>query len=165
MAIIALSEDAIRAGRQRPEAPEDSPEEPGKIEIKHEFVELRAKGWSYTRISKRLKVSKSTLSSWRAELEEEIASLRAMELESLQERYWMAKEGKIKLLGDQLKAIQKELKDRDKALADVPTDKLLEIQLKYYLALQEEYTEPRPLSSEEIGLLKALRIGEDDHDE
>ena len=128
MAIIALSEDAIRAGRQRPEAPEDSPEEPGKIEIKHEFVELRAKGWSYTRISKRLKVSKSTLSSWRAELEEEIASLRAMELESLQERYWMAKEGKIKLLGDQLKAIQKEIKDPEKGLADVPTEKLLELQ-------------------------------------
>ena len=161
MAIIALSEDAIRAGRQRPEAPEDSPEEPGKIEIKHEFVELRAKGWSYTRISKRLKVSKSTLSSWRAELEEEIASLRAMELEALQERYWMAKEGKIKLLGDQLKAIQKELKDREKALADVSTKDLLELQLKYYLALQEEYTEPRPLSSEEIGLLKAMRTGDE----
>ena len=46
MAIIALSEDAIRPGRQSLEAPEDSPEEPGKIEIKHEFVELRAKGWS-----------------------------------------------------------------------------------------------------------------------
>ena len=75
----------------------------------------------------------------------------------------MAKEGRIKLLGEQIKAIQKELKDRAKPLADVPTDKLLDLQLRYYQALQEEYTEPRPLSSEEIGLLKALRAGED-HD-
>ena len=88
MAIIALPEQAQGTGRQ-------SQDQPGKMEIKEEFVQLRAKGWSYTRISKRLKVSKSTLSSWRAELEEEIASLRAMELEALQERYWMAKEGKI----------------------------------------------------------------------
>lgn len=156
MAIIALSEQPRQPGRQ-------GLEQPGKMEIKEEFVQLRAKGWSYTRIARRLKVSKSTLSNWRAELEEEIASLKAMELEALQERYWMAKEGRIKLLGEQIKAIQKELKDREKPLADVPTDKLLELQLKYYQALQEEYTEPRPLSSEEIGLLKALRAGEE-HD-
>jgi len=154
MAIIALSEQPGQPGRQ-------SLEQPGKMEIKEEFVQLRAKGWSYTRIARRLKVSKSTLSNWRGELEEEIASLKAMELEALQERYWMAKEGKIKLLGETLKAIQKEIKDRDKALADVPTEKLLELQLKYLQALQEEYTEPRPLSSEEIGLLKALRAGEE----
>lgn len=158
MAIIALSEQPKQPGRQ-------SLEQPGKMEIKEEFVQLRAKGWSYTRIARRLKVSKSTLSNWRAELEEEIASLKAMELEALQERYWMAKEGRIKLLGEQIKAIQKELKDRAKPLADVPTEKLLDLQLRYYQALQEEYTEPRPLSSEEIGLLKALRAGEDDQDE
>ena len=121
MAIIALSEQPRQPGRQ-------SLEQPGKMEIKEEFVQLRAKGWSYTRIARKLKVSKSTLSNWRGELEEEIASLKAMELEALQERYWMAKEGKIKLLGETLKAIQKEIKDRDKALADVPTEKLLELQ-------------------------------------
>lgn len=130
--------------------------EPGKMELKQEFVELRAKGWTYTRIARRLKVSKGTLSNWRAELEEEIASLKAMELEALQERYWLDKEGRIKLLGDQLKAIQKEIKSR--ALSDVPTDKLLELQLRYYGTLLEEYTEPRPLSTLEIEELKALRM-------
>jgi transposase len=88
-------------------------EEPGKLELKSQFIELRAKGWSYRKIANRLKVSKSTLSNWRAELEEEIASLRAMELEALYERYCLAKEGSIKLLGNQLKAIKKELKSRD----------------------------------------------------
>ena len=71
-------------------------EAPGKQELKSEFIELRAKGWSYIRIASRLKVSKSTLSNWRAELENEIASLKAMELEALYEEYFLVKEGRIK---------------------------------------------------------------------
>ncbi len=127
-------------------------EEPGKLELKAQFVELRAKGWSYVRISRKLKVSKSTLSNWRAELEAEIASLRAMELEALYEKYFLAKEGRIKLLGETLKAIQAELKTRK--LEDVSTDKLLELQLKVYQALKEEHTEARPLSDQEIQALR-----------
>ncbi len=123
-------------------------EAPTRLELKDQFIELRAKGWSYERIAKKLKVSKATLSNWRAELELEIASLRAMELEALYERYFMAKEGRIKLLGEQLKAIQAELKSR--SLADVSTDKLMELMLKIYQALQAEYTEARPLSDQEI---------------
>ena len=45
------------------------------MEIKQEFVELRAKGWSYTRIARRLKVSKSTLSNWRGELDSKGATI------------------------------------------------------------------------------------------
>lgn len=127
-------------------------EEPGKLELKAQFIELRAKGWSYVRIARKLQVSKATLSNWREELEGEIASLRAMELEALYERYFLAKEGRIKLLGEQLKAIQAELKTRK--LEEVSTDKLLELLLKVYQALKEEYTETRPLSSQEIHDLK-----------
>ncbi len=128
-------------------------EQPGKLELKSQFVELRAKGWSYIRISKKLKVSKATLSNWRQELETEIASLRAMELEALYERYFLAKEGRLTLLGEQLKAIQEELRIRK--LDDISTDKLLELQLKFFQALKEEYVEARPLSEQEIQQLKA----------
>lgn len=126
-------------------------EEPGKLEQKALFIELRAKGWSYVRIARKLKVSKTTLSSWASELEGEIASLRAMELEALYERYYLAKESRIKLLGEQLKAIQEELKTRK--LESVSTDKLLEMQLKVYQALQAEYVEVRPLSGQEMEIL------------
>lgn len=128
-------------------------EEPGKLELKSQFVELRAKGWSYSRIARKLKVSKSTLANWNSELEAEIASLRSMELEALYERYFLAKEGRIKLLGEQLKAVQAELKTR--SLEDISTDKLLDILLKIYQALREEYTEARPLSDEEIQALNS----------
>jgi len=58
-------------------------EDTGRLELKDQFIELRAKGLSYQKISRRLKVSKSTLANWSTELEGEIASLRAMELEAL----------------------------------------------------------------------------------
>lgn len=127
-------------------------EEEGRQELKTQFIELRAKGLSYQKIAKRLKVSKSTLANWSAELEGEIASLRAMELEALYERYYLTKESRIKLLGDQLRAIQAELKTR--SLDDVSTEKLLEMELKMLQALQMEHVEVRPLSDYERSVLK-----------
>jgi len=126
-----------------------------KLEIKLQFVALRAKGWSYVRIARKLKVARATLANWSQEFEEEIASLKAMELEALHESYFMSKEARIKLLGDQIKAIQLELKNRD--LTDVPTDKLLELLLRFQSQLQDEYIEPRPLSSQEMADIKVLR--------
>jgi orotate phosphoribosyltransferase-like protein len=126
-------------------------EEPGKMELKSQFIDLRAKGLSFQKISRRLKVSKSTLANWSVELEGEIASLRAMELEALYEKYYLTKEARIKLLGEQLKDIQTELKARK--LEYVSTDKLLDLELKVYQILQEEYVEVRPLSDQEIEAL------------
>jgi len=125
--------------------------EAGKLEIMAQFVELRAKGWSYLKIARKLKVSKNTLANWGAELEGEIASLKAMELEALYERSYMSKEARIRLLGSQLKEIQDELKKR--GLEDVSTEKLLDMELKLYQALQAEYVEARPLTDAEIGAL------------
>ena len=127
-------------------------EEEGREELKAQFIELRAKGLSYQKISRRLKVSKSTLANWSAGLEGEIASLRAMELEALYERYYLTKEARIKLLGDQLKAIQAELKTRK--LDRVSTEKLLEMELKMLQTIQEEHVEVRPLSDYERSVLR-----------
>ena len=125
--------------------------EAGKMEVKSQFIELRAKGWSYLKIARKLKVSKNTLASWGAELEGDIASLRAVEMEALHEKYFMTKEARIQLLGEQLKEIKAELKRR--GLETVSTDKLLELELKLYQALQAEYVETRPLTEDEIEVL------------
>ncbi len=111
----------------------------GKEEQKHQFVTLRAKGYSYARIAKELGVSKGTLTVWNTELEAEVAELRAMELEALQEEFFLLKEGRIRLIGEQLKAIQTEIGKRD--LSKVNTDKLLELQLRYFGELKGEYVE------------------------
>ncbi|MEO6513391.1 MAG: hypothetical protein ABIR37_01750, partial [Candidatus Saccharimonadales bacterium] len=62
-----------------------------KTEVKQEFVELRAKGNSYTRIATKLKVSKATLIAWSKELKEDIANHSSIENEALLERHSMAK--------------------------------------------------------------------------
>jgi transposase-like protein len=111
----------------------------GKEEQKHRFVMLRAKGYSYARIARELGLSKGTLTAWSTELEAEIAKARAVELEALQEEFFLLKEGRIRLVGEQLKAIQTEIGKRD--LSKVNTDKLLELQLRYFGELKGEYVE------------------------
>jgi hypothetical protein len=142
----------------------------GKEEQKHRFVVMRAMGCSYARIARELRVSKGTLTAWNAELEAEIARARAMELEALQEEFFLLKEGRIRLIGEQLKAIQTEIGRRD--LSKVNTDKLLELQLRYFEQLKGEYVEtgqrtktgPKLNSSdirEELqGVLARYRAGE-----
>ena len=127
----------------------------GKLALQQRFIELRAQGLSYARIAKRLKVAKGTLANWNRELEGEIAQARAIELEALQEGFYLLKEGRIRLLGEQLKAVREELKTR--SLSDVPTEKLVDMLLKLHAELKEEFVEAQPISDAEIRLLKGLR--------
>ena len=123
----------------------------GKLDIKNKFVELRAKGLSIRKISEQLRHSPQTCLNWQGELEDEIAKLKAIELEALYEKYHLLKGHRVKLLGDQIKAIQNELKKRD--LSQTSTDKLLELQLKYLEEAVKECVEPRIFSREGIGRL------------
>lgn len=151
---------------------ENEKDELGKEGQKSRFVHLRAKGNSLAKIAKELKVSKSTLCNWNQELQEQIAQAKTMELEALQEQYFLLKEGRIRLLGEQLKAIQGEIGKRD--LSKVKTDKLLELQLRYFEELKGEYVKTgqrtkigTKLNSREIGeqlqgVLARYRAGEID---
>ena len=130
-----------------------------RADQQEEFIKLRARGWSYRKIAKKLRLSTTTLTSWARNFDQEIASLRAIELEALQEGYYMAKEARIRTLGEQLKAIRAELGKRD--LSQVPTDRLLELLLKVWNELKGEYVEPTPLTEAEQQALKALKNGAD----
>jgi len=101
----------------------------GKQEMKAKFIEMRAKGHSIRSAARDLGVSPTTLINWQTELDDEIARRKAIELESLYEENFMLKEHRINFFGAQIKALQKELKNRD--LSDVSTDRLLDLLLKY----------------------------------
>ena len=118
------------------------------IDQKERFIEMRAKGYSFDRIAKDLGRAKQTLIDWSKELQEEIANLKALELEALYEKYYLLKETRLQNFGEMLTKIKKELDKRD--LKEVPTDKLLELLLKYNNQVKEEYIEPRFKSSQEI---------------
>ena len=127
-------------------------EKSGRLELQAQFIELRAKGYSLARCAKLLRLSKSTLATWQQDLEAQIAGLKAIELEALQETFFLAKEARIRLLGEQVQAILEELRTR--SLADVPTDKLLDSLLKFGQALREEFVEPRFLSDRDTRRLE-----------
>jgi len=89
--------------------------------IKLRFIDLRAQGLSYDKIARDLEVSKQTLINWSKECATEIANLKAIEMESLQERYYLTKSKRVEFLGKALAAVQDELENRD--LKQVPTEK------------------------------------------
>jgi len=84
----------------------------------------------------KLGVSKTTFINWSKDFENEIANLKATELESLQEKYYINKDKKITLFGEKLIAIIKELDNKD--LSEVPTEKLLDLMMKYSNYLSKE---------------------------
>ena len=118
------------------------------IEQKEKFIELRAKGYSFDKIAKELGKAKQTLIDWSKELQEEIANLKALELEALYEKYYLLKETRLQTFGEMLNKIKKEVERRD--LKDVSTDKLLDLLLKYNAMVKEEIVEPLFKSSGEI---------------
>lgn len=118
------------------------------LDIKERFIELRAKGYSFDRISKELGKAKQTLVDWSKDLQEVITQRRALELESLYEAYSLLKEEKIKRYGAILNKITEELQQRD--FTKVPTGRLLELYLMYFERLREEVVEPNFMSSQEI---------------
>jgi hypothetical protein len=115
---------------------------------KERFIELRAKGWSFDKIAKETGKAKQTLIDWSKELQDEIANRKALELEALYESYYLLKENRLQTFGAMLTKIKKEVESRD--LSDVPTDKLLELLLKYNNQVKEEIVEPIYKSSQEI---------------
>lgn len=109
----------------------------GKIEQKNQFIELRAKGYSYRKIAKELNVSTGTLTLWDRELQKEIKDLKTLQLEELYDKYYMLKEARIDQLGKTLNKINRELDTRD--FENISTDKLLDYKIKYIHELKEEY--------------------------
>jgi transcriptional regulator with XRE-family HTH domain len=118
------------------------------LETKERFIELRAKGWSFDKIAKELGKAKQTLIDWSKELQNEIVNRKALELEALYETYYLLKENRLQTFGAMLTKIKTEVESRD--LSDVPTDKLLDLFLKYNSQVKEEIIEPVFKSSQEI---------------
>ena len=118
------------------------------LQTKERFIELRAKGWSFDKIAKETGKAKQTLIDWSKELQDEIANRKALELETLYETYYLQRESRLQTFGAMLTKIKEEVMSRD--LSDVPTDKLLDLFLKYNNQIREEIVEPIYKSSQEL---------------
>ena len=100
-------------------------------ETKQRFIELRAQGWSYARISEEIKVSKPTLVEWSKDLKIQVAvdNAHAMILERLKDQFGLMQEERFRFFAGRLKYLKEEFEKRD--LSEIPPDKLLDMILKF----------------------------------
>lgn len=92
------------------------------------FIELRAKGNSFDRIAKELKVSKAILIGWSKELKQEVDNYTALERDAVFKKYKITKLHQVQMYGERLSHIRKELSKR--TLEDIPTEKLINMELR-----------------------------------
>lgn len=107
-----------------------------EIEEKEKFIELRAEGMSFARISDAIGKSKPTLIKWSQELEIEIQNMRAIEQEALREKYLITKEKRLEMLGASLDKIKEEIAKRD--LSEISTEKLFHLNIKLLQEIKGE---------------------------
>lgn len=111
-------------------------------DLKAAFVSLRAEGKSYEAIASEIGVSKSTCIAWSKELAGLIDEEKRKQLRALCESYGIAKEARIRRLGETLAKINDAIEKADFSEAD--PIKLLDYQLKYVEALKGEYVSASP---------------------
>lgn len=112
---------------------------------KRDFIRLRAEGKSYRAIEQEIGVSRSTCGEWERELRADIDALRHESLEELYTQYGMAREARIRRIGETLRRIDSALEEVD--LSTLSPERLLDFKLKYNAALREEYSAAAPLEA------------------
>ena len=111
------------------------------LDEKQQFIELRAKGYSYQKIADELAISKPTLIDWSKDEQtsKDIHNQRTLYLDELQEKYAMTKRHRIAMFGEVLSRAKAELDKRD--LSEMSTDKLITMVIKLSDTLRQDETE------------------------
>ncbi len=111
---------------------------------RQKFIQLRAEGLSLEKIARKMRISKQTLFRWSKKYDSEIAALKAGQLETLREQYYLSIEAKVKMWGKLVNKMEPELVGR--RLSNVPSEKLLDMLIKAQDKLEQAYVEPGPRS-------------------
>ena len=117
-------------------------------DTKTQFITLRAKGWSLARIAAQINVSPRTLVDWNQQSYAELRTLRALEVEALQEKVLASHESELTRLGQQLQRIEDEVAERKMKFVDTEDlfrlSSLLRAEIRK-VRLDPELNSPGPL--------------------
>jgi hypothetical protein len=83
------------------------------IETKHQFIQLRARDISLSKISEQLNVPKSTLGTWNQDHEAEINCLKRIEWEEVEAQFANSITDDLKRIMHRIRRLEKELDERD----------------------------------------------------
>lgn len=97
------------------------------IEQKGKFVQLRAKGFSYDKISEELEVSKNTLLKWNGEFLQEIKEAEFHEFDNLLNEYKVHRKKRFEQNCKLLKAVYAELEKRTDNLQKLSVPELAKL--------------------------------------
>jgi len=114
------------------------------IEEKEQFVQLRAKGFSFDKIAEELEVSKPTLLKWQAEFNEEIKEAQYFEYENLLNQYKVVRRARFEIHAKLLQASLEELEKRasEQELAELETADLLKLVFSLEKRLEKDTEKP-----------------------
>jgi hypothetical protein len=96
--------------------------------IKQKFIELRAAGLSYDKISADMRISKTTLLKWAVEFEKEIAAIEYVNAEELVNKYRLFRQARFEDAVVELDRIRAAIKS--KVLSDVNMTALLDLEAR-----------------------------------
>mgnify|MGYP000600843329 CR=1 FL=1 len=127
------------------------------------FIELRAQGYSFDKISEETGISKPTLLKWSKEFGRELGEAQFYELQALLQQYGLMRKNRVEGVSVLLQAVIEEIKKRagNESLSRLPTDKLFSL----YLALEsrlEEETEGRKIDLSPLGAYQFGEVAEVD---
>lgn len=99
------------------------------IDEKEAFIALRAQGYSFDKIAKKIGVSKPTLISWQADFDEQIKEARYFEVENIINKYELMRNTRFEAHARLLKKAIDELINRgdDTELECLPVKDLLSL--------------------------------------
>jgi len=95
-------------------------------EEKSKFIELRAKGWSYDKISSEMNISKPTLLKINGDLFTEVKEAQLFETEAIVEQYGLMRKERLKIHCNALKKAMGEFKKKveEQDFEEMPIEKL-----------------------------------------
>lgn len=106
---------------------------------KEKFIQLRAEGNSFDKISGILNISKPTLINWNIELKKEIDNLEYLKYQSILEQHKLIKQKRIEFLSEHLYKINEAI--NNKSYEDLPIRDLILIRKEFNLELMKETNE------------------------
>lgn len=124
------------------------------LDQKQTFIELRAKNYSFAKISKEIGVSKPTLIKWAQDdrTARDIHNLHALFIDELQEKHRIGRQYRLEFFGELLNRAKDELTTRD--FSDVSTDKLVALILKTSSAIRVDEQQLAIKGDREFGLFE-----------
>lgn len=99
------------------------------LEQVEQFITLRARGYSFEKISQQIGVSKPVLLKWERDNRERIEHERSFEVQAILSKHNLMRLSRIEAFSSLLEAVLSELKKREESLSSLSTEKLLALGL------------------------------------